>query len=160
MDVDVGMLFRRRNQDFFHRPARHVPGMNDAVPTVSSFPSQVEMCGLRPCGSEINPPGGELPYSIGSRFHHHFHHIGMAKAGPGIEGVLDMELEGVVLSQNGCDPTLGVIGAGFQLVFLGHHGNASTICRFQGEGQPCDPASNHEKIIMVFHDATVRMLAP
>ena len=79
----------------------------------------------------------------------------VAKAGPGLEGVLDVGLEGVRLAQHGGNAALRVLGVGLVGRALGDDDDGAELLRLEREGQACDPAPDDEEVADEGHPAVL-----
>ena len=70
----------------------------------------------------------------------------VAQAVAGVERVLLVQLDLVVVAQGHRDAALRVFGRGFPQAVLGHHQHAPGFRQFDRRAQPGDAGSDHQKI--------------
>ncbi|MCY1286104.1 hypothetical protein D9M68_372120 [compost metagenome] len=77
------------------------------------------------------------------------HGVLAAQAGAGVEGVLDVRLDGVGIVQHGGDAALGPVGRAVGQVALAQHRDAQVRGQGEGEGQAGSPAADDQDVVLV-----------
>ena len=152
VDLDVGVFPRRGHQGPFDFAAGHVVGMENPPLAVSPFTGQVVAVAA---GGELYPPVDQVADDLRPFLDHHPHHVFVADAGAGHQGVFDMGIEGVLLGEDRCDATLGIVRGGFGDFPLGDHRDLAVFGRLQRKGETGDTAADDEKIAFNFHGNSV-----
>ena len=93
VESDLGMVACLLQQGPFDLPPRHIGRVHDAITGMAAFATQIE--GTRPL--VVTTEGDTVIDQIANPrrplTHHQFNHLPAAEAGPGGQGILDMECE-------------------------------------------------------------------
>ena len=114
-NLDVVPLAHLRFQGGLNGLAGGVGGVNDPTVAVTAFAGEVVDLAAVFLGkaTEIHAVSDQSLNGGGAALHHEAHGVFAAKPGAGIDGVLNMGVEAVLVVQHRGDPALGVIGGAF-----------------------------------------------
>ena len=98
---DPLLRLRRLQQGPHQLAAGPVVGVGHAVGGVAALAAEAETAVPRP--GEPHPQGDEVPHPSGALPDHGLHHLGVAQAGPGLQGVADVGLGRVPRAESGGD---------------------------------------------------------
>ena len=134
-------------------PPRGVPMVKDPAHGVAALTPERVIAVARACtvalAIELDP---ELPQGFdggAAALHHEAHHVLAADAGAGIQGVLDVGLEGVLVGDHCRDATLGEIRRRLNGLLLGDHRGSPVLRDAEGVEEAGDAAAQHEKVGIV-----------
>jgi hypothetical protein len=156
--ADIAVLPGPLQKHPLHFPAGHIVGVDDAVAGVPALPAQIERrADLRPPGLpsvlKPTPMVHQFPNSLGAAGDHLVDHVRIAQAVTGIQGILDVQVEGVLLAKDGCDAALGEVGVAVHRLLFGDDGHGSAVGHLEGKHQSGDAAANYQNIgLYVRHD--------
>ena len=142
-DGDIRILFSSGDQGLFQGATGHVLSMHDAVAAVSSFSTQIKRSVFGALPVELDTDFQQLANPLRTGAHNQLHHFRVTQPITRIQRVLHVKLKGIVRTQDRGNSSLGVVGAGLQLIFLGHHGHGTKLRRFQSETQARHSTANH-----------------
>ena len=130
-------------------------GVDDAVVGVPAFPSQIEggaVLGIR-CfvGVEADADAHQFPDALRAADDHLAHHLFVAQSVSGFQGVLDMQVEGVLPAEDRGDASLGQVGVAVHGLFFGDDSHGPAVGHFEGVHQPGDAAADDKKIGLYIH---------
>ncbi len=102
-------------------------------------------------GVEADTQGIQLPDALGAAGDHLAHHIRVADAIPGVEGILNMQVERIPDVENRGDAPLGQIGVAVHRLFFGDDGNGPVIGHLEGVHQTGDAAADNQEVCLCVH---------
>jgi hypothetical protein len=117
--------------------------VQDAVAAVRALAGE---CQLAARAVEGGAPLDQFLNRRRTLFHQGAHGDGVAQAVAGIQRVLFMQLDLVVVTEGDGDATLRVFGGGFPKAFLGHHQHRTRLGEFDCRAQTGHSGSNDKKI--------------
>lgn len=149
-DVDVGFGGDGLEEGPFDLGAGGVLGVQDAPAGMPAFPREVETpsIGVGRVGilvetgaqfDEFGDPGGAFLKDGADD-------VLAAEAGAGVEGVPDVEFDGVVGSPDRSNAALGPVGVGVGAVLLGDDGHGAVAGGTEGKGQSGDAGAKDEEV--------------
>ena len=150
VDGDVVVRQGRLDQGALDLAAGDVLGVQDAPLAVPPLAGEVVRLAARVLG-ELDPPLDQVGDHLGAVLNHTAHHLFVADAGAGHQGILDVGVEGVLGRGDRGDPPLRVVGGGLRYIAFGEQGNGPVGRRLQREGEPRDAATDHQKITLHLH---------
>lgn len=118
-------------------------GVDDTVVGVSSFTAQGQVVVF---GIEGEVPLLELPDVLGGLGDDALSDVGVGQATAGVEGVLEVGVDGVVRFEDGGDAALGVVGVAFGGFFLGEQDDLAGRRRLDGAAEACDAGADDEGV--------------
>ena len=92
---------------------------------------------------EFRAPRDQLLDGRRPFFHQRVHRGAVAQTVAGVERVLLVQRDFVVVAERHGDAALGVFRAGFAKAFLGDHQNLARFGQFDGRAQPGHSGANH-----------------
>ena len=104
-------------------------GVQDAVAAVRAFPAEGELGAL---AIEFGAPLNQFVDALGSVFHQHLGRFGIAKAIAGLQRVLQVKTDLVLVAERGRDATLGPLRVRFRDFALGQHEDRARCRQFDG----------------------------
>ncbi len=116
-----------------HAAARVAP-LPGEVEAVRRLPVELDAQGLQPADPLRRLLDGDL------------HGVAVAEAGPGDEGVLDVERELIVRPEDRGHAALGVLGVALLPVALRQDQHAAVLHRLEGEGEAGDAAPQDQEV--------------
>jgi hypothetical protein len=154
--ADIPVLPGPLQEHPLHFTAGHIVGVDDAVARVPALPAQIKggaavfprTVALR---VEADADRHQLPDSLGAADHHLADHVRIAQAVAGIQGILNVQVEGVLLIEDGGDAPLGEVGVAVHRLFFGDDGHGSVVGHLEGDHQAGDAAADDEKISLDIH---------
>jgi hypothetical protein len=145
---DIGALAGARQQGVLDGPAGGVGGMQDPAGGVSAFPGQVEfrLALAAWLARERHPEVRQPVDRLGALAHGEAHDLRLVEAGPGLQGVLDMRVDGIPGTGDGGDAALGIQCAALLQPALGEHGHLQVLGQLQGQSQAGATAADDQDI--------------
>src|SRR5215469_188814 len=104
----------------------------------------IAMCEL----AELSAEPDQLAHHIRTFPNDAFHGSAVAQPGARAAGVIDVRFERVVDAPDAGNPALRVSGIGFGALSFGQHGDGAEFGGTNREHQPCNTATNDEKIAL------------
>ncbi len=143
-DADGGRAAGLVQQRPDHLPARRVAeSVEDAVPRVRAFAGEVEPAGL---AIEARAPGGELADPLRAFLHQHARRRLGDEPRAGLEGVVEVQLGGVVHGHRDRDPALRVAGVALGRLVLGDDEHLAVTGEGQRRPEARDAGPEHEEV--------------
>lgn len=132
-DVDIRVLFDLADQCGLDGAAGAVGGVDDTAMTVATLACQVQgggAVGLGLAGEGYATIDEPLDGAFALR-HGVVHDLFVAQAGTGLEGVLDVGVDGVAFVDDRRDAALGIIGGALGERAFGDDGDAGIACQME-----------------------------
>ena len=101
----------------------------------------------------------QLAYAVGRFADCHFHHLAVADAVAGHQGVVDVLVEGVAVVHHGGDTALSIASAAFIGGALGQDAHLAVGSHLQGETQAGDARPDDKKVYFVSHSSYVVVMS-
>ena len=121
---------------------------------MAALAPQIEVPRSLGVAAEAHPAAHQVANARRPLAHHQFHHLAVAEAGAGGQGVLHVKFVGIVHVQNGGNAPLGQIGIAFHGLLFGDHGHAADLGRPECKIEPGNTtADNHEIGLNVHGDS-------
>ena len=156
-DLDALVCGRRLQQSPFDLPAGKIQGMGDAPGRVAALHAEIEAFPMVLVMLEGDAELDQFPDPGRTVLHHHPDHLFVAEPGPGTQGVLNVQREGILRGQHRGDAALGQVGGGVNPGLLGDQGYPAQPRRLQGEGEAGNAAADNQKVGGLGH-LVVRLL--
>jgi hypothetical protein len=130
--------------------SRGVAAMEDAPVRVSSLAAEIEGSpeprGIVPGRVEVRPELEQGLDHLRAPLDHVLDYVRVAESRSGLQRVLRVGLEGVVVGLHGGDPALRPVGGGVRRALLGHDRDRAAIGHAQGVEEPSDAAAQDQDV--------------
>ena len=147
--VDVGVGARAREQRALDLAAGGVAVVEDAAVRVAALAAEVELAVPSPGVARRSKSAPSLSRAsiIAGRARRRTSPRLAAEPGAGLEGVLHVGLEGVVVGEHRGDPALGPVGGRVRRLLLGDDRDGVRARRRAGRRRARDPAAEDQNVV-------------
>ena len=152
-DADPGVRPAALDQALLDLPPRRVLGVQDAPARVAALHAEVVPGPGLGVAGEVAPQVDQFADAVRAAAHDQFHHVAVAEAVAGGQGVVDVQVEAVLRAPDRGDAPLGVPGVRGLRLALGDDRDGAVRRRLEGEGEPGGAAADDEIVQAVLHRA-------
>ena len=149
LELDVGVVVDGLQQSALYLGTSVVFVVQDTELGVPSLAVQVETAAA--FFVEVDAIAHQLVYALGGFADGHLHHIAVADAVAGNQGVFDMFVETVGVVHHGGDAALCIFCRPFRGFSLGEDAYFAVGGHFEGKTQSCNAGTDNQKVYFVTH---------